>query len=170
MSTAPAETPVASRAALVWAVGMLGYVLAVMQRTTLGVAGLDAVDRFAITPGALSAFVFVQVAVYAAAQIPAGLLVDRFGSRAALGAGQLLLAFTATFGVAMGARVLVGLGDAAVFVAVLSLVPRWFPARRVPLVTQLTGMSGQLGQLFPQAGLTDAAEIDRHHHGRLGGE
>jgi MFS family permease len=143
------------RAWLVWGVGVIAYVLAVMQRTTLGVAGLDAVDRFAITPGALSAFVFVQVAVYAAAQIPAGLLVDRFGSRAALvasgvllGAGQLLLAFTATFGVAMGARVLVGLGDAAVFVAVLSLVPRWFPARRVPLVTQLTTILCQLGQVL----------------------
>ena len=32
-------------------VGVLGYVLAVMQRTTFGVAGLDAADRFAIEPG-----------------------------------------------------------------------------------------------------------------------
>ena len=56
---------------------MLGYVLAVMQRTTFGVAGLDAADRFGISPAALSAFVFLQVAVYIAAQLPGGLLVDR---------------------------------------------------------------------------------------------
>ena len=67
MSTAPAQAPVASRAALVWAVGMLGYVLAVMQRTTFGVSGLDAADRFGISPATLSAFVFLQVAVYIAA-------------------------------------------------------------------------------------------------------
>src|SRR5260370_40761903 len=41
-----------------------------------------------------------------------------------------------------------GLGDAIVFAAVLGLVPRWFPARRVPLITQLTTILGQLGQIL----------------------
>ena len=49
---------------------------------------------------------------------------------------------------AIGARVLVGTGDAIVFVAVLALIPRWFEARRVPLVTQLTTIFGQLGQIL----------------------
>ena len=81
-------------------VGVLAYVLTVMQRTTFGVAGLDAAARFEVSPGALSMFVFIQVAVYVALQIPAGLLVDRYGSRTMLVvsgvllvAGQLLLAF-----------------------------------------------------------------------------
>jgi MFS family permease len=46
------------------------------------------------------------------------------------------------------ARVLVGLGDAIVFVAVLGLVPRWFAPPRVPLMTQLTTILGQLGQIL----------------------
>lgn len=140
---------------LIWSVGVLAYVLAVMQRTTFGIASLDAAARFAISPGALSAFVFVQVAVYVAAQIPAGLAVDRFGSRAMLvvsgsllAAGQLLLAVAPNLGLAVLARVLVGLGDAVVFVAVLALVPRWFPAGRVPLVTQVTTILCQLGQVL----------------------
>ena len=81
-------------------VGVLAYILTVMQRTTFGVAGIDAAERFEVSPGALSMFVFIQVAVYVALQIPAGLLVDRWGSRAMivvsgvlLVAGQLLLAF-----------------------------------------------------------------------------
>jgi MFS family permease len=134
---------------------VFAYVLAVMQRTTFGIAGLDAVTRFAITPGALSAFVFVQVAVYLAAQIPAGLAVDRFGSRVMLvvsgtllAAGQLLLAVAPDVVSAVLARVLVGLGDAVVFTAVLALVPRWFPARRVPLVIQVTTILCQLGQVL----------------------
>ena len=126
-----------------------------MQRTTFAIAGLDAAERFTITPGVLSAFVFVQVAVYLAAQVPAGIAVDRFGSRAMLvvsgvllAAGQLLLAVAPDLVTAVLARVVVGLGDAAVFTAVLALVPRWFPARRVPLLVQVTTMLCQLGQVL----------------------
>ncbi len=143
------------RAWAVWAVAVLGYILAVAQRTTFGIAGLDAADRFAVSPGTLSAFVFIQVAVYIAAQIPAGLMVDRFGSRIMLvtsglllAAGQLLLATTALLPLAVLARILVGAGDAIVFSAVFSLVPRWFPARRVPVLAQLTGMLCQFGQVL----------------------
>ncbi|MDD9205742.1 MFS transporter, partial [Georgenia sp. 10Sc9-8] len=37
---------------------------------------------------------------------------------------------------------------ATAFVSVLRLVPAWFPVRRVPLVTQMTGIVGQLGQVI----------------------
>jgi MFS family permease len=140
---------------LVWGVGVLAYVLTVMQRTTLGVAGLHAAQRFQISPGALSAFVFVQVAIYVAAQIPAGLMVDRWGSRTMLvvsggllAVGQFALSATTSLGPAILARVLVGTGDAIAFVGVLALIPQWFPARRVPVLTQLTTILGQLGQVL----------------------
>ncbi len=140
---------------IVLGVGVLAYVLTVMQRTTFGVAGIDAAARFEVSPGALSMFVFIQVAVYVTLQIPAGLLVDRWGSRTMivssgllLVAGQLLLAFASDIGTAIPARVLVGAGDAMAFVAVLALIPRWFPAKRVPLLTQLAGITGQLGQVL----------------------
>jgi MFS family permease len=143
------------RAWVVLTVGVVAYVVTVMQRTTLGVAGLDAVERFSVTPATLSAFVFIQVAVYVAAQIPAGVAVDRYGARAMLvvsgsllTAGQLVLAFTSALPVAVLARVLVGTGDAIVFAAVLALIPRWFPARRVPVVTQMTTILGQVGQIL----------------------
>ena len=149
----PAVRP--RRAWAVWTVGVLVYVLTVMQRTTMGVSGLEAAQRFSISPGALSAFVFIQIAVYIAAQIPAGLLTDRWGARvmlvvsgALLTLGQLLLAVATSLPMAVAARVLVGAGDAVVFVAVLALIPRWFPARRVPLLTQVTTILGQVGQIL----------------------
>ena len=37
------------------------------------------------------------------------------------------------------------MGDAMTFICVLRLVSSWFPTRRIPLVTQLTGTLGQLG-------------------------
>jgi MFS family permease len=139
----------------VWTVGVLAYVLAVMQRSTLGVAGLDAAEHLGVSPGTLSLFVFVQVVVYMLAQVPAGVLTDRFGARVMLvasgtllAAGQLVLALAAGLPLAVLGRVLVGVGDAIVFVAVLALLPRWFPARRVPMVTQLTTILCQTGQVL----------------------
>src|SRR3954447_13276174 len=139
----------------VWTVGVLAYALAVMQRTTLGVAGLDAAEPLGVRPGTLSLFVFVQVVVYMLAQVPAGVLTVRFGARVMLvasgtllAAGQLVLALAVGLPLAVLGRVLVGVGDAIVFVAVLALVPRWFPARRVPMVTQLTTILCQAGQVL----------------------
>ena len=39
------------------------------------------------------------------------------------------------------------MGDAMTFICVLRLVSTWFPARRIPLITQLTGTIGQLGAI-----------------------
>ncbi|MBS1695127.1 MAG: MFS transporter [Actinobacteria bacterium] len=140
---------------IVWATGLLAYIVAVLDRTTLGVSGLDAAHRFAASPSVLSTFVVLQVVVYAGAQVPAGLLLDRFGSKALIlagaalmSSGQLVLAFTESLPAALGARAVVGLGDAVTFISVLRLVPHWFSPRQAPLMTQLTGICGQLGQVL----------------------
>ena len=140
---------------IVWTTGLLAFIVAVLDRTTLGVSGLAAADRFSTGPGLLSTFVVLQVVVYAGAQIPAGVLLDRFGSKALITAGgvlmasgQLVLAFTESLPTAIAARAVVGLGDAVTFISVLRLVPHWFAMRQVPLVTQLTGICGQLGQVL----------------------
>lgn len=143
------------RAWIVWTTGLLAYIVAVLDRTTLGVSGLNAADRFGASPSVLSTFVVLQVIVYAAAQVPAGVLLDRYGSRVLIvagaglmAAGQLALALTTSLPLAIGARAVVGLGDAVTFISVLRLVPHWFAPRRVPLLTQLTGICGQLGQVL----------------------
>jgi MFS family permease len=156
---APAAVPytpfVNARTWAVWAVGLAAYLVGVMHRTSFGVAGLAAADRFDATPAVLSGFVVLQLLVYAALQVPAGILLDRFGARTLvaagaviMAAGQLLLAVATTLPVAIAARVLVGAGDALTFLSVLSVVGAWFPVRRVPLMTQLTGLLGQLGQVL----------------------
>ncbi|TGD87935.1 MFS transporter [Mycolicibacterium sp. CH28] len=143
------------RAWIVWSTGLLAYIVAVLDRTTLGVSGLDAAERFSASPGVLSTFVVLQVIVYASAQIPGGVLLDRYGSKVMILTGgtlmvigQLTLAFTESLPVAIAARAVVGLGDAFTFISVLRLVPHWFKPPQIPLVTQLTGISGQLGQVL----------------------
>ncbi|MFC9551644.1 nitrate/nitrite transporter [Rhodococcus sp. NPDC056960] len=144
-----------SRVWLVWGVGVVAYIVAVLHRTSFGVSGLAASERFSISPSVLSSFVVLQIVVYAGMQIPAGVLLDRYGSRVMIAAGALImasaqtvLALTESLPLAVAARVFVGIGDAMTFISVLRLVPQWFAPRRVPLVSQLTGIFGQIGQIL----------------------
>lgn len=134
---------------------MLCYTLAVTGRTSFGVASVDAIDRFHINAAQLAVFTALQLAVYAFAQIPVGLLVDRFGPRKLMVAGafvmavgQVTLAFTTSYPVAIFARMLIGAGDATAFLSVMRLIPAWIPLRHAPLLGQLTGAVGQLGQFL----------------------
>ena len=140
------------RAWAIWSVGLSVYVLAVFHRTSLGVAGLLAAERFDITAAQLSTFTVVQLSVYAAMQVPVGVLIDRFGPKrlmftglVLMTLGQLWFAVAGTFAVGLAARVLLGAGDAMVFTSLLRLVAAWFRVKQAPLVTQLSGMVGQLG-------------------------
>ncbi|MEZ5191593.1 MAG: MFS transporter [Nocardioides sp.] len=56
-------------------------------------------------------------------------------------------AYAGSFPTAVLARVVLGAGDATIFVSVLRLVAVWFLVRQAPLVTQLTGQVGQLGAI-----------------------
>ena len=58
--------------------------LAVFHRSSLGVAGIIATDRYDISATGLAAFTVLQLVVYAGMQVPVGVLLDRFGSRAML--------------------------------------------------------------------------------------
>ncbi|GAA4686223.1 MFS transporter [Frondihabitans cladoniiphilus] len=165
MTTAVFTRP-ASRAWAVWLVGTVAYYAAVFSRTSLSAAGDDAIARYHITAFGLSMFSVLQLLVYATLQIPVGTLIDRFGPRALIASGaalmaigQVTLAFSDTLPVAITARILIGAGDAMTFVSVLRLVAAWFPPRLVPIMSQVTGMLGGLGQLasvIPLAALLGA--------------
>jgi MFS family permease len=155
------------RAWLMWALGVAAYCIAVFHRASLGVAGPLAQERFHATAAELSLFIVLQLAVYAALQVPVGVALDRVGSRrmlaaggAVMGIGQIVLAESHSVGLAVVGRVMVGAGDAMTFTSVLRLVPAWFEPRRVPVVTQMTGLLGQAGQVaaaFPLVALLRSA-------------
>src|SRR5699024_2690057 len=86
------QTPSLPRALFVWAAALCAYIVAVAGRSSLGVAGPEAAERFEISATTLSSFAIMQLAVYAAAQIPVGLVLDRLGSRTMIIAGSLILA------------------------------------------------------------------------------
>jgi len=85
-------------------------------------------------------------------QIPIGLVADRWGSRrvmmasmAVLVAGALAFAASNTYLESIGARMLVGLGGAAVWVPGMRLITEWFPQRERGRATGLMSAGGGLG-------------------------
>jgi nitrate/nitrite transporter NarK len=148
---------------VVWGVGLATYLVAVFHRSSLAVAGLVATERFGIGAAQLATFTMLQLLVYALMQVPVGLMVDRYGPRAVLITGTVLLtvaqagfAVAESYGVALAARIFVGVGDAMTFICLLRLVSRWFGSRQVPIVTQLSGTLGQLGAVFAAVPMTVA--------------
>ena len=151
------------RAVAVWLVALAVYLLAVFHRSSLAVAGLAAADRFDISAAQLATFTMVQLLVYAGMQVPVGLLVDRYGPRAVLTTGATLLtvaqagfALAESYPAALVARTFVGMGDAMTFICVLRLVNAWFRPRRIPMITQVTGLVGQAGALLAALPMTFA--------------
>ena len=70
----------------------------------------------------------------------------------------------------VAARVMLGCGDAMVFTSLLRLIALWFHVKQAPMITQLTGMIGQLGAdevaaaavwlASPAAGFVTGATLD----------
>ncbi|GLZ31184.1 MFS transporter [Lentzea sp. NBRC 105346] len=146
---------------LIWTTAVVVYIAAVFHRSTLGVAGLAASERFGVGPAALGVFTVLQVGVYAFMQIPTGLLVDRFGPRRVLtlaallmGTGQLLFAVAESYPLGLVARAVLGVGDAMTFVSVLRLAAAHFSARRFSLIVSLTAALGGAGNLVATVPLT----------------
>src|SRR3954463_4504237 len=135
-----------------WAVALFAYGAAVFHRSSLGVAAVEAQERFSAGASVVSLFLVLQLAVYAALQVPVGVALDRFGSRTmvlagalTMAAGQLVLALATDVPTAMAARGLVGAGAATPFSRVRRIVSVWSPGRPVPRIRQLPGIFGELG-------------------------
>ncbi len=143
------------RSWLIFAIGSFAYMAAVLQRTSMGVAGVSATERFGGSAAVLSSLAVVQLIVYAGAQIPVGVLIDRYGPRvlvvtgmSLMIVGQVTLAVSPTIAVAVVGRILVGAGDATIFISMIRLISSWFSGRIVPLLSQWLGNIGQLGQVL----------------------
>ncbi|WP_237224639.1 MFS transporter [Rothia nasisuis] len=140
---------------LVWAVAVTAYVFSIINRSSFSALGATAQTHFGVEATVISLFIMVQLVVYAGCQIPVGALLDRRGAPlvistglALMTAGQLLLSGSHVVSSAIVARVLVGAGDACIFVSLIRLISDWFTPKQIPVVNQISANLGQLGQLI----------------------
>ena len=139
---------------LVLALGLVAYVMAISQRSTMGVASLAATERFHTTAEQLGSLAVAQLIAYAGMQIPVGLLLDKIGPRKMLASGavliatgQIIVAYSTLIETALAGRILVGVGDAFTFISLIRLVNGWYSGAQASRLQQLLGNAGQVGQI-----------------------
>lgn len=93
--------------------------------------------------------------IYTALQIPAGLLLDRYGPRIILSIGAFvvcigcfLFATAKTMSFALLGRVLMGGGSAFAFVGCMNLISIWFPQRKFALMASMVETAGMFAALM----------------------
>jgi MFS family permease len=121
----------------------------------LGVATLTASQRFDTNAQQLATLAVFQLVVYAAMQIPVGILLDRFGAKLLLGVGaaimalgQIIVAFAPTLEYAVLGRMLVGMGDSFTFISMIRMVNGWYTGSKASKMQQYVSTIGQTGQFF----------------------
>jgi MFS family permease len=129
-----------------------GYYVAYLFRSINAVMALPLAAELGLGAGDLGLLTSVYFLTFAAAQIPIGILLDRYGPRRIQSAlmvvtalGSALFAMSGSFSMLLVGRALIGLGVAAALTAGMQALVLWFPRERVPLLNGLMVMLGALG-------------------------
>jgi MFS family permease len=135
-----------------------GYYLSYLFRTINALIAADLTAELGLTAADLGLLTSVYFLVFAAAQIPCGILLDRHGPRTLLSgllliasAGALLFALADTLlGLLLG-RVLIGAGVALALMGGFKAIVLWFPPERLALTNGWFVMLGALGAVTATA-------------------
>lgn len=135
-----------------------GYYLSYLFRTINALIAADLTAELGLGAADLGLLTSVYFLVFAAAQLPFGVLLDRHGPRtiqSALmllaGAGALVFALADSLVGLMVGRALIGLGVALALMAGFKAIVLWFPAERLALVNGWFVMLGALGAVTATA-------------------
>lgn len=135
-----------------------GYFLSYLYRAVNAVLAPNLAADLGLDPSALGLLTSTYFIAFASAQLPLGVLLDRFGPRrieAALllfaAAGAFLFARGTSLATLVIGRALIGFGVSACLMAAFKAFVEWFPRRRLPLVNGIQMASGGLGALSATA-------------------
>jgi MFS family permease len=154
-----------SAARIVASLGV-AYIASQFFRSCMAAVAPEMMRELALGPEAMGALTGAFFAAFALAQMPAGMLLDRFGARIVV-FGTLMVAVLGAviFGLGEGVlvlglgRVLQGIGCAAVLLGALVVGARWVPLDRFAQVSGTTvaiGMIGTIGATLPLAAAAEA--------------
>jgi MFS family permease len=131
-----------------------GYYLSYLFRSINAVIAGDLVAELGLTAADLGLLTSVYFLLFAAVQLPCGVLLDRYGPRLidstlllVAAAGSLLFALADGVATLLVGRALIGLGVAVGLMAGLKAIVLWFPPERVALANGSYIMLGALGAL-----------------------
>jgi sugar phosphate permease len=131
--------------------GILGtaYILVYFHRLAPAIVAVDMMRDLKTGGALMGVLASAYFYPYALMQIPAGLLSDSWGPRRSVtfffifaALGSVALGLAQNVGMAIAARIVVGLGVAMVFVPTLKILTNWFESKRF---VRMTGILMSLG-------------------------
>ncbi len=145
----------------IWSLLTFSFVLSLFHRGAMGVISPFLATDLNATATQISNIASVTFYSYALMQIPAGLLLDRYGYQiiSALGIlitgiGSILLGLTPYLTLAFWGRLFVGLGTSVIFISVLKAQSIWFSPKEFTKASGLLSFIGNMGGMlatFPLA-------------------
>src|SRR6202171_5550460 len=153
----------AGRAYLAWAAVATAYAIAFLQRVSPQSISLNFMTDFGTDAAGVAMLASSYFWGYTLMQIPAGLLVDRYGvkrvvlcSMAASSLGSAAFALAPNLLDVFAARLIVACGDALVFTALLKLVAQSFADERFGVMSGISQVSGYVGGVIATTPLAAA--------------
>ncbi len=151
------------RAYLAWAAVATAYAIAFLQRVSPQSVSLDFIADFSTDAAGVAMLASSYFWGYTLMQIPAGVLVDRFGvkrvvlfSMAASSFGSAAFALAPNLLDVFAARLIIACGDALVFTALLKLVALSFRDERFGMMSGISQVSGYVGGVLATTPLAAA--------------
>jgi len=130
------------------------YFFVYFHRMSSAVIARELMDEFAVSAVAIGVMSSAYFYPYAALQIPVGMLSDTVGSRKTATVftfmafiGATLFGLSSTFSMAVGARVLMGIGVSGVYIPTLKILSQWFRKQEFASLTGVLLAVGNFGAL-----------------------
>ncbi len=163
---ATGERPVSTPLLRVFIPFAFGYYLSYLFRNINATIFRELVGDLGLQASALGLLTSAYFFVFAAAQLPVGLLLDRFGPRR-VNAAMFLLAALGALGFALGqsvtqlvlARALIGLGVAAGLMSAMQSFTLWFPISRLATLNGFLMALGGIGAMTATAPVEAALRL-----------
>jgi len=131
-----------------------GFLLSYFFRSVNAVISPELTRELALEPGSLGLLTSAYFMAFAVVQIPAGMLLDRYGPRrvepallALAATGSLLFAIAGDVPGLVVARALIGAGCAACLMAPMKAIVTWFPVARQASLSGWIMVAGGVGAL-----------------------
>lgn len=144
----------------IWGAGALFFAYVFFHRVAPSVMFDHLMRDFMVSAAVLGNLSACYFYAYAGMQIPAGMILDRWGPRLLLAVaalvcalGSAMFAAAEQLSIAYLARLLIGAGSGVVFIGTLKLAILWLSPNRFALVTGLTQAIAMLGAVAGQAPL-----------------
>jgi len=165
-AAAPPPIVIAPRFVPLYLCFAAGYLLSYVYRTVNAVISPELSASLGVSASSLGLLTSAYFVAFAAMQLPAGMLLDRFGPRRVepvlltiAGCGALAFASSEQLSGLVVARALIGMGVAVCLMAPLKGIASWYPAERQASLSGWMMVAGGIGALASTAPLAAALSV-----------